>query len=113
MMSFLILGSFTAAQAASYYVDSTNGADTNSGTSSVAPWQSLSKVNNTTFQAGDTIHFQRGSVWTGNLQIQNSGTAAAPITYQAYGTGAAPQIKTPGTSFGHSIDVTGDWNVVQ
>jgi hypothetical protein len=113
LMSLLILGSFTAAHAARYYVDSMNGADSNSGTSRAAPWQSLSKVSSTTFQAGDTINFKRGSVWTGNLQVQNSGTSVSPITYRAYGRGAAPQIKNPGVSFGHSIDVTGDWNVVQ
>ena len=113
MISLLILGSFTAAQAASYYVDSTSGADSNSGTSSAAPWQSLSKVNSVTFQAGDTIKFKRGSVWTGNLQIQNSGTSARRITYRAYGTGDPPQIKNPGVSFGHSIDITGSWNVVR
>ena len=113
MMSFLVLGSFTAAQAASYYVDSTSGADSNSGTSSAAPWQSLSKVNSTTFQAGDTIKFKRGSVWTGNLQVKHSGTSAAPITYQAYGSGSAPQIKNPGVQWVHSVDITGNYNVVQ
>jgi hypothetical protein len=113
MMSLLILGSFTAAHAASYYVDSTSGADSNSGTSSAAPWQSLSKVNSTTFQAGDTINFKRDSVWTGTLQVGYSGTSASPITYQAYGTGAAPQINNPGVNFGHDIDVSGDYNVIR
>src|SRR5215510_3525320 len=113
MISFLSLGSFTATQAANYYVDSAGGSDANSGTSSAAPWQSLGMVNGTAFQPGDIINFKRGSVWTGTLQIPNSGTPDSPIIYQAYDTGTPPQIKNPGVSFGHSIDVTGDWNVVQ
>jgi hypothetical protein len=113
LISILLLGCFTAAQAASYYVDNTSGSDSNSGTSSAAPWKSLSKVNRTTFQAGDTINFKRGGVWTGNLEIKNSGTPNLPIIYQAYGTGAAPHIQNPGVNYGHDIDVTGDWNVVQ
>jgi hypothetical protein len=113
LISILLLGCFTAAQAASYYVDNTSGSDSNSGTSSAAPWKSLSKVNRTTFQAGDTINFKRGGVWRGNLEIKNSGTPNLPIIYQAYGTGAAPHIQNPGVNYGHDIDVTGDWNVVQ
>jgi hypothetical protein len=100
-------------QATSYYVDNTAGSDSNSGTSSAAPWKSLGKVNNTTFQAGDTIHFKRGSVWTGTLQVRHSGTSAAPITYQAYGTGAAPKLRNPGVQWGEAINITGDYNVVR
>jgi hypothetical protein len=113
MISFLILSSFEAAHAASYYVDSTSGADPNSGTSSATPWKSLNKVNSTTFQAGDTINFKRGSVWTGMLEVKHSAMSGNPITYQAYGTGAAPQIKNPGVRWARGIYVTGDWNVVQ
>jgi hypothetical protein len=101
------------AAAATYYVDS-NGSDTNSGTSSGAPWKSLDKVNATAFQPGDVINFNRGSTWTGNLQVRNSGTSTTPITYQAYGAaGAAPQIKNPGVNYGNAIDVTGRYNVVR
>ena len=57
--------------------------------------------------------YQRGSVWTGNLQVKNSGTSSSRITYQAYGTGTAPQIKNPGVAWGHAVDLTGSYNVVQ
>ena len=113
MVAICIAVSVGAADAASYYVDSTSGSDANSGTSSGAAWRSLSKVNATTFQPGDVVHFKRGGVWTGNLQIPHSGTATLPITYQAYGTGAAPQIKNPGVSYGSSVTISGDWNIVQ
>ena len=41
------------ASAATYYIDATNGNDSNGGTSTAAPWQKISKVNASTFQPGD------------------------------------------------------------
>jgi hypothetical protein len=108
-----VISALTTAQSTQYYVDAVGGSDSNAGTSSSAPWKTLSKVNNTTFQPGATINFKRGSVWTGELQVKNSGTASSPITYQAYGTGNAPQIRNPGVTYGHSVTVTGDYNVVK
>jgi hypothetical protein len=102
-----------SAESATYYVDSINGSDWNSGTSSTAPWKSLSKVNSVVFGPGDVINFNRGGVWTGNLQAKQSGMAGSPITYQAYGVGPAPQIKNPGASYGDSITISGDWNIVR
>jgi hypothetical protein len=96
-----------------FYVDNVSGSDSNSGTSSSAPWKSLGKVSATNFRAGDAINFKRGSVWTGNLKVRNSATSTASITYRAYGSGAAPQIKNPGVNYGHAIDVTGSYNVIQ
>jgi hypothetical protein len=95
-----------------FYVDNVSGSDSNSGTSSTAPWKSLAKVNAATFHPGDVINFKRGSVWTGNLKVRTSGTSTSVITYQAYGSGAAPQIKNPGVSYGHAMDVTGSYNVI-
>jgi hypothetical protein len=109
---FSALTPVTAA-ATQFYVDNVGGSDSNSGTASTAPWKSLAKVNGRTFRAGDVINFKRGSVWTGTLKVRNSGTSTASITYRAYGTGAAPQIKNPGVTYGHAIDVTGSYNVVQ
>ena len=55
------------------------------------PWQTVAKVNGRTFAAGDTVLFKRGEVWREQLTISSSGTAGAPITFGAYGTGANPQ----------------------
>jgi hypothetical protein len=109
----MILGCVETPHAASYYVDNANGSDANSGTSASAAWQSLSKVNGVTFQPGDEINFKRGSIWIGALQVKSSGTSASPITYRAYGTGPAPQIKNPGVYYGADINITGAWNIVQ
>jgi len=96
-----------------FYVDSTGGSDSNSGNSESAPWRSLGKVNNTVFRAGDVINFKRGSAWTGELQVRSSGASGSPITYRAYGSGAAPRISNPGVYYGHAVMVTGSHNVIQ
>ena len=102
------------AEAATYYVDSVSGSDSNSGTSLGAPWQTLTKVNATTFQPGDVVNFKRGSLWTGStLVVDSSGVSGNLITYQAYGTGNRPEIAAPSGSWKVSINVTGDWNLVK
>ncbi len=67
-----------------YYVSPT-GSDNNPGTSQAAPWQTVSKVNGTSFQPGDSILFQDGGQFHENLVPISSGTTAAPITFGAYG----------------------------
>ncbi len=82
----------TAAAATTYYVDCGAGNDANSGTSASAAWESLTKVDSIIFQPGDTILFERGSVCTGQLKPQGSGTSSAVITLADYGNGALPII---------------------
>jgi hypothetical protein len=74
-----------------YYIAS-GGSDSNSGLSSGAPWQTISKVNAATLVAGDTVSFNRGDTFSGTLTITNSGTNGNPITIGAYGSGALPII---------------------
>lgn len=76
--------------AATYYVDSTNGSDSNAGTSSAAAWKSLTKVNSASFSPGDSILFIRGGAWTGQLAPQGSGTSSAIISIDAYGSASSP-----------------------
>jgi hypothetical protein len=79
-----------------YYVSAT-GNDSNAGTSTSAPWRSLSKVNSKTFQPGDTIRFESGDSWTGQLWPKGSGIDGSPIAIDSYGTGAKPKIAGQGT----------------
>ena len=89
ILTSLLAFSFTA-QATNYYV-SNSGNDGNNGTSTSTPWQTLAKVNSTTFVAGDTISLQCGGVWREQLRpLGSSGTAGNPIVFQTYGTGAKP-----------------------
>jgi len=81
------------AQATTYYVTAA-GSDANSGTDTGHPWQTISKVNGSTFVAGDSILFNRGGVWYGtSLTAPSSGSSGSPITFGAYGSGANPIIK--------------------
>jgi len=77
---------------ATYYVDATNGNDSNSGTSQSTPWKAISKVNNSNFQPGDFILFKRGEIWRERLKVPSSGSLVNPITFGAYGLGNKPII---------------------
>ena len=74
-----------------YYV-SNSGSDSNNGTSTTTPWQTISKVNGETFSAGDSILFRKGDTWREELVIPNSGTPGSEIYFGAYGTGDMPNI---------------------
>ncbi|MGM0532270.1 MAG: LamG-like jellyroll fold domain-containing protein [Bacteroidota bacterium] len=74
-----------------YYVSS-EGNDSNTGTSSSQPWKSLEKVNSFNPAPGDQILFKRGEEWNGTINASASGTAGNPIVYGAYGTGENPKI---------------------
>jgi hypothetical protein len=81
-----------AAAACSYYLDSAAGSDANDGMSSSHAWQSLTKVNGFTFQPGNKLCFKAGGSWSGQLWPKGSGSAAAPIVIDQYGTGSKPLI---------------------
>lgn len=84
-----------------YYVDSQNGNDSNSGTNINAPWKSLNKVTNTTFSPGDRILLKSGSVWNGEwLWPKGSGAEGAPIIIDKYGGDAKPIINGMGIDRG-------------
>jgi parallel beta-helix repeat protein len=89
---YLIIFCF-AANATTYYV-AANGNDSNSGTSSSTPWKSVAKVNASfsSMNAGDNVLFNMGDVFYGSLIVNKSGTANAPITIGAYGSGNKPVI---------------------
>lgn len=103
LMVLLSILSFSA----TYYISNT-GNDSNSGLTTTAAWQSLAKVNASSFNPGDQILFKKGDSWYGTLTIKQSGTAGNPITFGAYGTGANPIITgfttvTGWTNLGNNI----------
>ncbi len=75
---------------ATYYVDATNGNDSNPGTSESVPWKTIAKVNSSQFQSGDFIIFKRGEIWREQLNVPSSGSPGNPITFGAYGSGNRP-----------------------
>ncbi|MFC9350515.1 hypothetical protein [Arthrobacter sp. NPDC057013] len=99
-----------ASAAGTTYFLSAAGSDTNSGTSSAAPWKTLNKLNTAVLQPGDTISLRKGDTFTGGLVTAQSGTSTAPITVNGYGTGAAPVV-TGGKS-GNCVRVNGNFTTV-
>ncbi|MBL7670509.1 MAG: right-handed parallel beta-helix repeat-containing protein [Bdellovibrionaceae bacterium] len=71
-------------QKSGYFVDATNGNDSNAGNSAAAPWKSLAKVSGATFNSGTTIYLKKDEVWREQLNIPSSG-----VTIDAYGSGGA------------------------
>jgi hypothetical protein len=89
--SFLLLALVTGAGAATYYVHP-DGDDNNNGLSPDAAWAMLDKVNNTSFQPGDSILLARSQEWRGQLWAGSDGAPGSPIVYDAYGEGDRPVI---------------------
>jgi len=103
-------GSAPASAAGTTYFVSAAGSDSNSGTSSTAPWKTLSKVNQTVLLPGDTVSFRRGDTFTGGIVTAQSGTSTAPITLNSFGAGNPPTV-TGGKS-GNCIRINGNFTAV-
>lgn len=84
------------AQGTSYYVDCDSGADTNTGTSPSQAWASVGGVQSHEFVPGDSVLFKRDCVFDGGLTIDDGGAVGNPVTYAAYGVGAAPTLRNAG-----------------
>lgn len=84
----LLLLAQVNASAINYYL-SQKGDDSNSGTTKESPWRSLKKLNKflLTAQSNDSIFFERGGIFPGELEIFNSN-----IYLGAYGVGVMPVI---------------------
>jgi hypothetical protein len=91
-MVVIFLALCAVSSATTYYVSSSSGNDTNAGTSSSTPWQTIAHVNGLTFLPGDSVLFKRGDVWNEGLTPSSSGTSGNPIAFDAYGTGLAPNL---------------------
>lgn len=92
---FLVLFLFTGSSsiAATYYVDATNGNDSNNGLSQEKAWKTISKVNSKDFTPGDEIKFKRGEIFNDYflyLKRPYSGTKGNPITFKDYGKSTDP-----------------------
>jgi parallel beta-helix repeat protein len=83
---------FINANATNYYVDPSSTASIANGSLNY-PWKTITDVNNGSglLNPGDTVFFKRGKVYSGKLNVNKSGTAAAPIVYSNYGTGELPE----------------------
>ena len=110
-----LLGASTIWAQNSYYIDSQNGDNSNSGLTESAPWQSHTKVETADLQPGDIVYFARGSAWTGGIQIDSSGSEGQPIILTNYGTGELPRFSNPNWSdnTGNAIRFNGDYLIAE
>lgn len=86
-----VVMSITNACAAEYFVDASNGRDSNSGLSPAEAWQSVRQVNSTALKPGDVVRFKAGEIWRESLQAK-SGAPGQPITFTSYGEGPKPAL---------------------
>ena len=76
LMGLFNLANQAKASGAIYYVDATNGDNSNNGLSPENAWQTLSKVNTAidggTIQPGDSVLFKRNETFAGYLDVDIS-----------------------------------------
>jgi hypothetical protein len=104
ILIFILLICSLTASATTHYVSSSDGSDSDSGLTEALAWASLTKVNSTTFAAGDSVLFKRGDTFRGGISQNEDGTNSDWIVYGAYGTGAKPKILGA-----KDLSATGDW----
>jgi hypothetical protein len=100
ILTALLLAPLAKVHAATYHVDALAGHDANDGSSPVAAWRTLEKVNTITFQPGDKLLLKAGATWTGRLQPKGSGCATNWIVLDRYGDGPQPVIHGGGITGG-------------
>jgi hypothetical protein len=88
---FLILLLVASPAMGEKYFISPNGNDHNSGTSAMAAWATISKVNEQDFNPGDNILFEGGCTFSGPLMLDadDCGNAEDPLIITSYGSGRA------------------------
>lgn len=97
VFTFIVLFFTSLSWGTTYYVsnsgnDFCSGTAQTIGTSGICAWKTISKINNSKFNPGDSVLLNRGGVWREQLTVPSSGTSGYPITFGAYGTGNNPII---------------------
>jgi hypothetical protein len=90
--TMLAIPSVAICDSSDYFVSSSEGSDKNDGLSEKSPWASLKRVQKQKLQPGDRVHFKSGDFFKGQLVVDESGSADAPIHFTAYGEGELPII---------------------
>lgn len=80
-----------------YYFSSISGDDSRTpaqASNAATPWKTISKLNSyfTNLNAGDSVLFKRGEIFSGTIRIKKSGALNNNIKFSAYGTGPKPMI---------------------
>ncbi len=107
LLSLLLCFFTLPTRATQFFVDSRNGADSNSGLSLTTAWKSMASIRAHAFVAGDTVSFVAGSAFTEILTINNTGAQGNPILFRSTGAGPKPRFT------GHGIQLNASWVVVE
>jgi Right handed beta helix region len=92
------LSGMAAAAGLAYHVDCQAGNDANGGTSPTSAWRTIGRATQQTYGPGDQVLLKRGCVWSGtaaapeSFVARGSGSADAPVVLADYGTGNLPKI---------------------
>jgi hypothetical protein len=76
-----------------YYIDSVQGNNANTGLSEAEPWQDFAKINGTTLGPGDALLLKRGSVFDQELSVSAAGTPDDWAVIGVYGEGPRPILR--------------------
>jgi len=79
---FMAVASVLSAQT-TYYL-SENGDDNNTGESASQAWATIDRLNQQSLSAGDSVLFEQGGVFRGQIDWNQSGSASNPIVLSSY-----------------------------
>lgn len=101
-----------------YYVDCTNGSDTNNGTTPSTAWKTLIPVNRWSnplnLSPGDSLLLKRGCTFSGLLNARWTGSSSAPIAFGAYGSSNLPLPKIDnGGESNEVVNITGQYQIFE
>jgi hypothetical protein len=107
MMVFAALQVCPALGAVEYFVR-TDGDDAATGTSASTAWRSVARVNETRLHPGDSVAFEAGKEFAGNLRLtaEDAGTTDAPVIIRSTGVGRATL--TAGQGTGITVESAGN-----
>ena len=92
---------------ATYYISTVSGSDLRTeaqAQSKLTPWQTLLNLSSLILAPGDQVLLERGNTFFGGITVNQSGTAAAPVTYGAYGVGERPIVSGVVAISGFSLE---------
>lgn len=81
-----------------YYLDATNGNDSNNGTSPEKAWKTIARTEGLVLKPGEQLLLKRGETFVGNLDVCGQGSADSLVVVGAYGDGEKPVITAPDSS---------------
>jgi len=90
-LAVLLLTSGALPLAAREYFVRQNGDDNAVGTSTNLAWRTIGRVNRARFHPGDSVRFEAGASFKGNLVLsaEDAGTSNAPVIIDSFGRGRA------------------------